>query len=97
MKIERLPFGQSLSDKLRAAHYKWLGMPSGLTPDLAGKFMLGLHGGKTIKDMTDAQSEHYICSLERSISIANKIWNGGLKPERRVGPASSRRRKSVMF
>ena len=40
MEIELLPFGRSLSDKLRAAHYKWLGMPSGLTPELASR--LGL-------------------------------------------------------
>jgi hypothetical protein len=28
MEIELLLFGQSLSDKLRAAHYRWVGMPS---------------------------------------------------------------------
>ena len=65
MEMERLPLGQSYSDKQRAAHYKWVNMPSGLTPELASKFMLGLHGGKTIRDMTDAKKEHYICSMER--------------------------------
>lgn len=64
MEIERLPFGQSLSDKQRAAHYKWLGMPSGLTPELASRFMLCLHGGKTVRDMT-GYGEHHLCSAER--------------------------------
>ena len=65
MEIERLPFGQSPSDKLRAAHYRWVNMPTGLTPELSSKFMLNLHGGKTIRDMTDAKSEHDICSSDR--------------------------------
>jgi hypothetical protein len=65
MEIERLPFGQSPSDKLRAAHYKWVNMPSGLTPELASKFRLGLHGGKTIRDMTTAGGRDYICSDAR--------------------------------
>jgi hypothetical protein len=65
MEIELLPFGQSLADKLRAAHYRWVGMPSGLTPELASKFVLGLHGGKTIRDMTDAKNVHYVCSSDR--------------------------------
>jgi hypothetical protein len=69
MEIERLPLGESLSDKLRAAHYKWVGMPPGLTPELASKFMLGLHGGRTVKDMTD-NGEHYICRSIVSTSIA---------------------------
>lgn len=64
MESELLPLGQSLSDKLRAAHYKWVDMPPGLTPELASKFMFGLHAGKTVKDMTDV-GEHYICSFSR--------------------------------
>jgi hypothetical protein len=64
MEIERLPLGQSHADKLRAAHYRWVNMPPGLTPDLASRFMLSLHRGKTVKDMT-SNGEDYICSLAR--------------------------------
>jgi hypothetical protein len=39
-------------------------MPSGLTPELASKFMLGLHGGKTNRDMTWV-GDDYICSAGR--------------------------------
>jgi hypothetical protein len=64
MEIERLPRGQSFGDKHRAAWAQWAGMPPGLTPELASKFMLNLHGGMTIRDMT-FNGEHYICSLAR--------------------------------
>ncbi|SHK61491.1 hypothetical protein [Bradyrhizobium lablabi] len=64
MENERLSYGQSRAEKMRAAHYKWVGMPPGLTPELASKFMLGLYGGKTITNMTSA-GEHYICSFDR--------------------------------
>ena len=50
MEIERVPFGQSHAEKIRVAHYKWLNMPAGLTPELSSKFMLGFHGGKTVRD-----------------------------------------------
>jgi hypothetical protein len=40
MEIELLPFGQSLAEKIRAAHYKWLNMPPGIPPDLAIEFMV---------------------------------------------------------
>jgi hypothetical protein len=65
MEIERLPFGQSLADKIRAAHYKWVNMPPGLTSELASKFMLALHGGKTIRKLTDSAGPDYICSVHR--------------------------------
>jgi hypothetical protein len=65
MEMERLPIGQSLSDKQRAAHYKWVNMPPGLSPELASKFKLGLHGGNTIRDMTSADTDNYICSTDR--------------------------------
>jgi hypothetical protein len=46
MEIERLPFGQFHADKMRAAHYRWVDMPPGLSPESASKFMLMLRGGK---------------------------------------------------
>src|ERR1700692_2058684 len=64
MEIERLPLGQSFGDRHRTACARWVGTPSGLTPELASKFMLGLHGGKTVKDMT-SNGKHHICSLAR--------------------------------
>jgi hypothetical protein len=64
MEIERLPIEQSRAEKMRTAHYKWVGMPPGLTPELASRFMLGLYNGKTITNMTSA-GEHYICSSDR--------------------------------
>jgi hypothetical protein len=64
METERLPRGQSFGEKHRAAWAKWVGMPPGLTPELASRFMLNLHGGMTIRDMT-FNGEHYICSLAR--------------------------------
>jgi hypothetical protein len=39
MEIEHLPFGQSLSDKQRAAHYKWVNTPPGIPPETATEFM----------------------------------------------------------
>jgi hypothetical protein len=63
MEIECLR-AQSFGDKHRAAWAQWVGIPSGLTPELASKFMLNLHGGKTIRDMT-SNGEHHICSLAR--------------------------------
>jgi hypothetical protein len=62
--MESEPRSQSFGDKHRAAWARWVGMPSGLTPELASKFMLNLHGGKTIKDMT-SNGEHHICSYAR--------------------------------
>ena len=64
MEIKWVPLGQSIPDKIRAAHYRWLNMPPGLIPELASKFMLGLHGRKTVKDLTDT-GDHYICSYLR--------------------------------
>jgi hypothetical protein len=63
-KIERLPLGQSQADKCRSRWARWVGTPPGLPPELASKFMLGLHGGKTIKDMTHYGDDH-ICSHDR--------------------------------
>jgi hypothetical protein len=96
MEIERIPFGQSPFDKLPAAHYRWVNIPTGLTPELAGKPMLGLHGGKTVKDMT-SNGEHHICSFDRFNKHCELNPEWGLKPEGRVGPASSRRKRPVMF
>jgi hypothetical protein len=64
MEIERLPRGKSFGEKHRAAWAQWVGTPSGLTPELASKFMLNLHVGKTTRDMT-SNREHHICSFAR--------------------------------
>jgi hypothetical protein len=63
MEIERQP-AKSYGDKHRTACAQWIGIPSGLTPELASKVMLGLHGGKTIRDLTCNGDDH-ICSMER--------------------------------
>lgn len=55
----------SYGDKHREAWARWFGKPPGLSPELASKFMLGIHGGKTVKEMTDAKSSSYICSFNR--------------------------------
>jgi hypothetical protein len=93
MEIERLPFGQSLSDKQRAAHYKWLNMPSGLTPELASQFMLKLHGGKTIRDMT-GYGVHHLCSAERFRKHCELHSTWGLEA-RRLSDQNSSRKKSI--
>jgi hypothetical protein len=53
MEIERLPLGQSLADKHRAAELKWRNMPPGLPPDMAAKFMAELRAGKTMRMLTN--------------------------------------------
>jgi hypothetical protein len=67
MEIERLPLGQSLANKHRAAELKWRGMPPGLPLDMADTIMLGLRSGeRTLADCyRDAGGEHYMCSLDR--------------------------------
>jgi hypothetical protein len=52
MEIERLPLGQSLADKHRAAALKWRGKPPGIPPDLAVEFMAKLKAGSTIRKLT---------------------------------------------
>jgi hypothetical protein len=52
MEIERLPFGQSLADKIRAAHYRWVNMPPGIPPKMAVEFMEKLKAGSTIRKLT---------------------------------------------
>jgi hypothetical protein len=59
MEIERLPQGQSFGDRHRAACSQWIGMPPGLTPELASKFMLGFHDGKTIRDRRSHTNGHW--------------------------------------
>jgi hypothetical protein len=93
MVTERLPFGQSQADKGREAWARWFGMPSGLTPELASKFMLGLHGGKTSRDMTNS-GEHYICSRDRFNKHCklNKEWG---ETARKLSFQNSSRKKSI--
>ena len=93
MEIEWLPLGQSRSDKLRAAHYQWVGMPPGLTPELASKFMLGFHGGKTISDMI-GQGDSYICSLVRFKKHCNRNPEWGAEA-RRLSKANSDTKKAT--
>ncbi len=93
MEIEWLPLGQSRSDKLRAAHYQWVGMPPGLTPELASKFMLGFHGGKTISDMI-GQGDSYICSLVRLKKHCKRNPEWGAEP-RRLSKANSDTKKAT--
>ncbi len=52
MEIERLPLGQSLADKHRAATLKWRGMPPGIPPEMAVDFMAKLKAGSTIRKLT---------------------------------------------
>jgi hypothetical protein len=50
--MERLPLGQSHADKIRAAHYKWVGKPPGIPPEMAIEFMEKLKAGSTIGKLT---------------------------------------------
>jgi hypothetical protein len=52
MEIERLPLGQSLADKHRAATLKCRGMPPGIPPEMAIEFMAKLQAGSTIRKLT---------------------------------------------
>jgi hypothetical protein len=63
MEIERLPFGQSLSDKQRAGELKWRGMPPGLPPELADEFMVEFKAGSTIRSLTNGPAA--LCGLAR--------------------------------
>ena len=49
MEIERLPLGQSLADKHRAAKLKWRGKPPGIPPEIAIEFMERLKADGTIR------------------------------------------------
>jgi hypothetical protein len=53
MEIERLPLGQSLADKHRAATLKWRGKPPGIPPEMAVEFMAKLKAGSTIRKLTN--------------------------------------------
>jgi hypothetical protein len=52
MEIGRLPLGQSLADKHRAAELKWRGMPPGIPPAMAVEFMAKLIAGSTVRRLT---------------------------------------------
>jgi hypothetical protein len=52
MEIKRLPLGQSLADKHRAAELKWRGMPPGIPPEMAIEFMAKIKAGSTIRKLT---------------------------------------------
>jgi len=52
MEIERLPLGQSLADKHRAAELKWRGKPPGIPPAMAVEFMAKLKAGSTVRKLT---------------------------------------------
>jgi hypothetical protein len=52
MEIERLPLGQSLADKHRAAELRWRGKPPGIPPDMAFEFMARLKAGSTVRKLT---------------------------------------------
>jgi hypothetical protein len=52
MEIERLPLGQSLADKHRAAELRWRGMPPGIPPEMAIEFMAKLKAGSTVRKLT---------------------------------------------
>jgi hypothetical protein len=52
MEIERLPLGQSLADKHRAAELKWRGKPPGIPPEMAIEFMARLMAGSTVRKLT---------------------------------------------
>lgn len=95
MEIERVPLGQSASEKRRAARYRWLNMPAGLTPELAAQFKLGVHSGKTVRDMTTAGGPNYICSEDRFQKHCqmHSDWWGA--EERRLNIANASAKKSV--
>jgi hypothetical protein len=96
MEMERLPLGQSLADKQRAAELKWRGKPPGLPPDMADTIMLGLRSGeRTLADYYRATSgEHYMCSLHRLNKHCdlNPAW---AEEARRLSAKTSNRRKST--
>jgi hypothetical protein len=52
MEIERLPLGQSLADKHRAAELKWRRKPPGIPSDMAIEFMARLSAGSTVRKLT---------------------------------------------
>jgi hypothetical protein len=56
MEIERP--GKSYDDKHRAACAMWVGMPSGLPPEMAIKFMERLKAGKTLTALTSGRKPH---------------------------------------
>jgi hypothetical protein len=89
----RAPRSYSSGEKHREAWAKWVGLPSGLLPELASKFMLELHGGRTIRDMT-GYGEHHLCSAERFRKHCelNPDWG---KEAHRLSTSNSNRKKSV--
>jgi hypothetical protein len=52
MEMERLPLGQSLSDRQRASALRWRGMPPGIPPEMANEFVAKLKAGSTIRKLT---------------------------------------------
>ena len=67
MEMQRLPFGQSHADKIRAAHYRWVNMPPGIPPNMVDDFMAKLKAGSTIPKLTGGgkRSGPHIVSLGR--------------------------------
>lgn len=94
MEIERIPFGKSPSNKHRAARYRWLNMPAGLTPELAARFKLGVHGGKTVRDMTTAGGPNYICSENRFLKHCqmHPDWWGAEEWHLNIANASAKKK-----
>src|SRR3979490_2229710 len=95
MEIKRLPFGQSLADKHRAAELKWRGRPPGLPPEMAGMIMLGLRSGeRTLADYyRSAEGDHYLCTLGRLLQhmSLHPAWGAEAKC---LSNATTNRRKS---
>jgi hypothetical protein len=82
MEIERLPFGQSHADKIRAAHYKWVGMPPGIPPQMADEFMEKLSAGSTIRKLTGGgKLGPPMVSYDRFKNTVGCIPFGPQKPE----------------
>jgi hypothetical protein len=52
MEMERLPLGQSLSDRQRASALRWRGMPPGIPPEMAIEFMAKRRAESTVRKLT---------------------------------------------
>jgi hypothetical protein len=81
-------------DRLREVALKWRGMPPGMPQALARQFERKANDGKTIKDLTDINSESYIVpnSRFRKHCDLNPAWGSKI---RKLSDANAAKKKKL--
>src|SRR5438270_13672706 len=94
MEIERVAFGLSHADKIRAAELRWRGVPPGIPPEMAETFMAKIKAGKTVRELTAGGKKYgpAMVSRERFLKHCD-LHPEWAKEARRVSDANGRKGK----